>query len=253
MENLIIGYSLATVVGFSLGLLGGGGSILTVPILVYVIKLDPKLSIALSLAIVGISGIAGVVGHLKNRNILLNVAAIFGLFAAMGTIGGTKIAAHISGKIQLLLFALTMLAASFLMIRGRKEQSAETPFKLNLEPKKLFFLSLQALFVGILTGIVGVGGGFMIVPALVLLMNVPMKKAVGTSLLIITANSLIGFYSYLQSIPMPWEFLLKFSGFSVIGIFLGTALSNKVPQKKLKKGFGYFLVVMGIFVLIKNI
>lgn len=253
MENLITGYSLATIVGFSLGLLGGGGSILTVPILVYVINLSPKLAIALSLAIVGISGIAGVLGHLKNKNLLFNVAAIFGVFAAIGTVGGTKIAALISGKIQLILFAVTMLVASILMIKGRKEESTEKPFKLELNPKKLILITLQALFVGVLTGIVGVGGGFMIVPALVLLMNVPMKKAVGTSLLIITANSLIGFYSYLQVIEVPWEFLLKFSGFSVIGIFLGTAISSKVPQKNLKKGFGYFLIIMGIFVLIKNI
>ena len=126
-------------------------------------------------------------------------------------------------------------------------------YTLDLSPKKLLLIGLQAIFVGVLTGIVGVGGGFMIVPALVLLMNVPMKRAVGTSLLIITANSLIGFYSYLQTIQIPWEFLLKFSGFSIIGIILGTAISNKVPQKGLKKGFGYFLIVMGVFVLIKNI
>lgn len=253
MENLIIGYILATFVGFSLGLLGGGGSILTVPILVYVIHLPPKTSIALSLAIVGISGIAGVLGYIKNRNILFNVAGIFGLFAAIGTVAGTKIAAFIPGKIQLLLFAITMLIASVMMIRGRKEMADTGNYTLDLSPKKLLFIGLQAIFVGVLTGIVGVGGGFMIVPALVLLMNVPMKRAVGTSLLIITANSLIGFYSYLQTIQIPWEFLLKFSGFSIIGIILGTAISNKVPQKGLKKGFGYFLIVMGIFVLIKNL
>lgn len=253
MENLVLGYVLATFVGMSLGLLGGGGSILTVPILIYVIHLPPKLSIALSLAIVGISGIAGVLGHLKKKNLLFNVAAIFGIFAATGTTLGTKIAALMPAKAQLILFALTMLIASVMMIKGRKEGEEKADFKLNLSPKKFSLIILQALFAGVLTGIVGVGGGFMIVPALVLLMNVPMKKAVGTSLLIITANSLIGFYSYLQTLEIPWDFLLKFSGFSILGIVIGTILSSYVPQKSLKKSFGYFLIIMGVFVLTKNL
>lgn len=253
MENLIIGYLMAIFVGFSLGLLGGGGSILTVPILVYVIHLPAKTSIALSLAIVGISGIAGILGHIKNKNIIFNVAGIFGFFTTIGTVAGTKIAAYIPGKIQLLLFSITMLAASVMMIRGRKEVKGTRSYSIDLAPRKLLFVGLQAIFVGILTGIVGVGGGFMIVPALVLLMNAPMNRAVGTSLVIITTNSLIGFYSYLQVIEIPWEFLLKFSSFSIIGIILGTAISHKVPETRLKKGFGYFLILMGVFVLIKNL
>ena len=252
MENLILGYSLASIVGISLGLLGGGGSILTVPILVYIIKLPPKLAIALSLGIVGISGLAGIFGHLKNNNVIFKISAIFGLFAALGTILGTKIAGQMTPNLQLILFAITMLAASFLMIRGRKEDQPHNQ-KLNLNLKNILIVGTQALFVGILTGIVGVGGGFLIVPALVLLMKVPMKKAVGSSLVIISFNSLVGFFTYAKTIQIPWEFLAKFSSFSIIGIIIGTYFSTKVPQKKLKKGFGYFLIVMGIFVLGKNL
>lgn len=252
MENLYFGYFLATIVGISLGLLGGGGSILTVPILIYIIKLPPKLAIALSLGIVGISGIAGVIGHLKNKNIIFKISIIFGIFAAIGTILGTKIAGFMSAQIQLILFAITMLAASILMIKGRKESTNQNN-QINYDLKKILFVGVQATLVGVLTGIVGVGGGFLIVPALVLLMNVPMKKAVGSSLLIISFNSLVGFLSYTKTIQIPYEFFIKFCAFSIVGIILGTYFSTKVPQEKLKKGFGLFLVVMGIFVFVKNL
>ena len=255
MENLVIGYSLSVLVGLSLGLLGGGGSILTVPILIYVLKIDPKLAIALSLAVVGFSGLFGIAGHLKKGNVLFKVSLVFGLFAMAGTIVGTKVAPHISSRVQLLLFAGLMLTASVLMIKKPRYSSENkiSASEFTFCPKNIVLLALQAIVVGVLTGVVGVGGGFMIVPALVLLAKVPMKKAVGSSLVIIAANSISGFISYQSTMTIPWEFLYKFTGFSVIGILIGTRLSSKVPQEKLKSGFGYFLILMGLFVLMKNL
>lgn len=255
MENLVIGYSLSILVGISLGLLGGGGSILTVPILIYVLKIDPKLAIALSLAVVGFSGLFGIVGHLKKGNVLFKVSLVFGTFAMVGTVIGTKLAPFVSSRVQLLLFAGLMLAASVLMIKKPRYSSEEktSSSEFNFCPKNITLLTMQAIVVGVLTGVVGVGGGFMIVPALVLLTKIPMKKAVGSSLVIIVANSISGFISYQSTMTIPWEFLCKFTGFSILGILIGTTISSKVPQEKLKNGFGYFLILMSLFVFSKNI
>lgn len=245
----MVGYLLATVIGLSLGLLGGGGSILTVPILVYVMKMDPKLSIALSLAVVGLTSLVGVAGHFRNKNVDLKVAISFGSFAMVGTFVGAKISRFLSGDTQLLLFAIIMLLASVFMIKGRKDTPAsDEPIKLNLP-----LIGAQAIVVGIVTGLVGVGGGFLIVPALVLLSGLSMKRAVGTSLVIISMNSLSGFVGYLGMMEIPWKFLLSFSAFSIVGIFVGLSLVKYVSQKALKKGFGVFLIIMGAFILYQRL
>lgn len=242
----MIGYSLALLIGLSLGLLGGGGSILTVPVLVYVMNLDPKLSIALSLAIVGVTSLFGVIGHAKQKNVDFKMAAIFGGFAMLGTFSGAKLSVFLTGQAQLILFAVIMILASYFMIKKPKLKDSKS------EPK-IIAIALQAIVVGIITGLVGVGGGFMIVPALVLLAGISMKRAVGTSLVIISANSFTGFLGYLNMFDIPWEFLLKFTSFSVLGIFLGSFLVKYISQDKLKKSFGIFLIFMGIFVLYKNL
>ena len=242
----MLGYLLAMTIGFSLGLLGGGGSILTVPILVYVMDMDPKVSIALSLAIVGMTSLVGVFGHYRKNNIHFRVALTFAPFAMIGTFLGAKISQFMSGSIQLILFACIMLLASVLMIRGRKDTEED------LEKQKSLPLATLAIIVGIVTGLVGVGGGFLIVPALVLLSGLSMKKAVGTSLFIISLNSFSGFMGYLGLVEIPWPFLFKFSAFSAIGIFIGIALSQYVSQPTLKKIFGIFLIFMGLFILYKN-
>lgn len=246
----MLGYLFATFIGLSLGMLGGGGSILTVPILVYVFKLDAKLAIALSLAVVGITSLVGIIGHFKKGNVVLKVAGVFAPGAMLGTFLGAKLSAYMSGQLQLILFGVVMLLASGLMIRGRKEVEEK---KIDLGLKEILLIIIQGLFVGVLTGVVGVGGGFMIVPALVLLTGLSMRQAVGTSLVIICLNSLSGFYGYLGQFEMPYPLLLKFSLFSVVGILLGTAIVPYIPQQKLKKGFGYFLILMGVFVLVKNL
>lgn len=243
---MILGYLLATLIGLSLGIMGGGGSILTVPILVYVLKMDPKVSIALSLAIVGATSLVGVINHFRAQNINLKVAALFAPFAMVGTFLGAKISKFLSGEIQLILFAIIMLLASVLMIKGRKDSEEEE------KEIKIPFLAAQAIVVGIVTGLVGVGGGFLIVPALVLLTGLSMKKAVGTSLFIIALNSFSGFAGYLGLVEVDWVFLAKFSGASIVGILVGSQLVQFISQRMLKKSFGVFLIFMGIFILYKN-
>ncbi len=247
---MILGYLLATLIGLSLGLLGGGGSILTVPILVYVLKMDPKLSIALSLAIVGVTSLFGVFGHYKNKNVDLRIASIFAPIAMGGTFLGAKLSQFMSGQAQLLMFAIIMILASFFMLKGRKEKKEEeSNDKKNLN---YILIAVEGLVVGVVTGLVGVGGGFLIVPALVLLGGVSMKKAVGTSLLIISLKSFAGFVGYIGIVEIPWIFLGKFTLFSVVGIFIGSYLVKFVSQSSLKKAFAVFLIIMGIFILYKN-
>ncbi len=246
----MIGYLLATTIGLSLGLLGGGGSILTVPILVYVMNMDAKLSIALSLAIVGMTSLVGVYGHYKKDNISFKVAFAFGPFAMLGTfISSHYLSQYLSGQTQLILFACIMLLASVFMIKGRKDTEAD-PNKQN--HLNIPLIAAQGIFVGMITGLVGVGGGFLIVPALVLLSGLSMKKSVGTSLLIIAVNSFSGFAGYLGLVDVPWIFLFKFTAFSAVGIFIGISLVRFVSQAALKKAFGVFLIFMGIFILYKN-
>lgn len=246
----MIGYLLASLIGLSLGLLGGGGSILTVPILVYAMGMDPKLSIALSLAIVGATSLLGSIGHYKNKNIDLKIAAIFGPIAMVGTFLGAKLSQFLSGQVQLIFFAVIMILASYFMLKGRKDQDEEE----NKEEKKLnyYLIAAEGIVVGIITGLVGVGGGFLIVPALVLLTGTSMKKAVGTSLLIISLKSFAGFIGYIGIVEVPWAFLIKFTLASGVGILVGTYLVKFVPQKMLKKAFAVFLIIMGVFILYKN-
>lgn len=243
----MLGYFLATLIGLSLGLLGGGGSILTVPILVYAMGMDAKLSIALSLAIVAVTSLIGVWGHYKNKNVDIKISAVFAPVAMLGTFIGAKLSAFISGQTQLILFAIIMLLASYFMLRPAKVQEQKQHDKMNIP-----LIALEGIVVGIITGLVGVGGGFLIVPALVLLGGIDMKKAVGTSLLIISLKSFSGFAGYVTMIDIPWVFLAKFILFSGVGILIGSYLVKFIPQDKLKKAFAIFLIVMGIFILYKN-
>ncbi len=243
----MIGYLLATLIGLSLGLLGGGGSILTVPILVYIMGMEAKLAIALSLAIVGTTSLIGVISHTRAKNVDFKIAMIFGSIAMIGTFGGAKLSQFLSGEVQLLIFSVIMLLASVFMLKGRQETEAVEK-KLNIP-----LIAVEGLVVGIITGLVGVGGGFLIVPALVLLAGLSMKRAVGTSLLIIAVNSFSGFAGYINLVEVPWGFLLKFTSFSGLGIIIGSYLVRYVSQKKLKKAFAIFLIFMGAFILYKNL
>ena len=248
-----LGLALAALIGLSLGLLGGGGSILTVPIFVYVLGFGAKESIAMSLAVVGATSLFGAFSHWRAGNVNLRVATIFGVVAMAGTYLGARLAVFFSGAAQLALFAIVMLLAAFFMFREKKP-AAETQTLDGPATKDMpvGLIVVEGILVGILTGLVGVGGGFLIVPALVLLGKVPMKQAVGTSLLVISMKSAAGFAGYMGQVEVPWGFMALFTAVAITGILAGTHLVKFVSQDALKKGFAVFLLVMGVFILYQN-
>ncbi|HEX7241042.1 MAG TPA: sulfite exporter TauE/SafE family protein [Longimicrobiaceae bacterium] len=247
-----LGLALAALIGLSLGLLGGGGSILTVPVFVYVLGFEPKEAIAMSLAVVGTVSLFGAVGHWRAGNVNLRVAAVFGAVAMAGTYLGARLSVFFSGAAQLVLFAAVMLLAAFFMFRGESPGPVPPAAGAAAGEMPLALIVVEGIAVGVLTGLVGVGGGFLIVPALVLLGRVPMKQAVGTSLLVIAMKSAAGFAGYLGQVEVEWAFMALFTGISVVGILLGTWLVRFIPQAALKRGFAVFLLVMGAFILYQN-
>ncbi len=262
----IFGYIGAVAMGLSLGLIGGGGSILTVPILVYLFGVGAELSTAYSLFIVGLTSLVGSFSHMKMGNIHWRTAIVFGI----PSIISVYLTRHyvvpaipdpvlntgsfvLSKDIAILLFfAVIMVLASYSMIRKTKPKtdSIEGDVSFNYP-----MILAEGLIVGAVTGLVGAGGGFLIIPALVLLAKLPMKQAVGTSLVIIASKSLLGFLGDLEkrSAEIDWPFLMIFSAIAVIGIFTGAALSKKVSGDKLKPAFGWFVLVMGIYIIISSL
>jgi hypothetical protein len=243
----VIGFALASLIGLSLGMLGGGGSILTVPVLVYAMGFAAKPAIALSLPVVGITSLVGAVLHWRLGNVRLRTAAPFGLLAMVGAFVGAKLAVFLSGATQLVLLSVVMLVAAALMMRPKRSDDASSS-----RPPSPFLIVPVALGVGLLTGLVGIGGGFLVVPALVLLAGVPMRQAVGTSLVVIAMNSASGFLGYLGHVAIDWAFLAGFTSIAVAGMLIGTALSRRVPQTALRRAFAVFLIATGSFVLYSN-
>jgi uncharacterized protein len=247
---LILGYALAGLIGLSLGLMGGGGSILTVPIFVYVLSFDPKLAIAMSLPVVGMTSLVGAIGHWRAGNVELKAAAMFGVVAMVAAYIGARLAVFLTGAVQLSLLAIIMLAAAISMfLNARRTPSAVSAMD---RPASFKLLLPVALCVGLVTGLVGVGGGFLIVPALVLLGRISMKQAVGTSLLVIAMNCASGFVGYAGRVDIPWRFVLGFTAIAVVGILVGAQLVKYVSQRVLKQAFSVFLIVMGTVILIQN-
>ncbi len=241
----------AIAIGVSLGLLGSGGSILTVPVLVYLIGQDEKVAIAGSLFIVGNIAMAGSMQFLRAQLIQWRSVLVFGLPGMMGTYLGAYLATFVPGITQLALFAVIMLLASWLMLRPLDlQQSAH-------ESREIWKVAADGLVVGVITGLVGVGGGFLIVPALVLLGGLSMHQAVATSLVVIAMKSFSGFYKYLdvleqQSLALDWNTLLLVTGLGIAGSFAGSLLAKRMPQDRLKKWFAWFLVAMGIYILVRT-
>jgi uncharacterized membrane protein YfcA len=261
----IFGYAASLLIGLSLGLIGGGGSILTLPVLVYLFGVSPTLATAYSLFIVGAASLVGAWPKHKEGLINYKTALVFGIpsiaavfitrkfilpaipesLFSIGTFPITK------DLLLMVLFAILMVAASVSMIRDGKpaKQATSAPQQFNY-PLILF----EGAVVGVLTGLVGAGGGFLIIPALVVLSKLPMKQAVGTSLLIIAAKSLIGFTGDLMSgKAMDWTLLGSVTLIAIAGIFLGNALSRRIDGAALKKGFGWFVLIMGSYILLKEI
>jgi len=242
----IVGFLLAALIGISLGLLGGGGSILAVPILVYVVGMTAKSAIATSLLVVGTTSLVGAIRHWRATNIDLRSAVIFGVVSMAGSFAGGRLAALVSDTFQLVLFAIVMIGAAISMFRSRSEvENADTSGRPAL-------LVIAAAAVGVLTGVVGVGGGFLIVPALVLFAGLPMKRAVGTSLLVIAMNSGSGFLAYANHVEVDWRYTALFTGMAVIGVVIGSAIMPFVSQAVLKRGFAVFLIAVAGFILYQS-
>jgi hypothetical protein len=243
----VLGYLFAALIGLALGTLGGGGSILTVPVLVYVLGFDPKLAIAMSLPVVGAAALVGVLSHWRAGNVQLQTAAIFGSVAMVGSYTGARASVWFSGRAQLLILGTVMVAAAASMLRN----AAEAEPRDSAPPHPALLLAV-GLGVGILTGLIGIGGGFLIVPALVILGRVPMKAAVGTSLLVIALNSASGYLGHYGREIVPWGFVVRFTSVAVLGILAGTALVHHIPTRQLKRAFALLLVVIGALILWQN-
>lgn len=249
---LVLGFGFAFLIGMSLGLIGGGGSILAVPTLIYVMGITPKSAIAMSLPIVGTVSFIGMIPYWRQGQISFQTVAFFTPTAITGAFVGTQIVRFpfITATVQLVTFAVMMLTASFLMIR--KTQSPSTLTATTDQRKRLWLIPIQGLGVGLLTGFVGVGGGFLIIPALVLAGNLPMKKAVGTSLFMIALNAAAGFIGYWEQVELDWFILSWFTSFAILGVISGSYSSQYIAGEKLQKGFGYFLIAVAVFILIRR-
>lgn len=244
---------LAVLVGVALGLLGGGGSILTVPLLVYVAGLEAKEAIATSLLVVGVTSLAALVPHARAGRVRWRTGAIFGAAAMAGAYAGGRVAEFVPGTVLLVAFALMMLATAVAMIRGRTTSDAgrspEASPSGGVADLPVRLVLLEGVVVGLVTGLVGAGGGFLVVPALVLLGGLPMPVAVGTSLLVIAMKSFAGLAGYLSSVSVDWALAFAVTAMAVVGSVLGALLSARVPQDRLRQGFGWFVLVMGVVVL----
>ncbi len=259
----IAGYIASIFIGISLGLIGGGGSILTVPVLVYLFSVDAVLATAYSLFIVGNTSVVGSISYFKKGLVDIKTAVVFGIpsIAAVFltrafivpaipneifSVGNFSVTKSI---LLMLLFAVLMILASSRMIKKCTDCNEDEKQIQQINYPLSF---LQGTFVGLVTGLIGAGGGFLIIPALVNLLKLPMKTAIGTSLLIISINSLTGFLFSLHHTIIDWKFLLVISSIAIIGILIGSFISTKIDGKKLKPAFGWFVLVMGIYIIIKE-
>lgn len=260
---MILGYVAAILIGVSLGLIGSGGSILTVPVLVYLFAIDPVMATAYSLFIVGTTSAVGSISYFKKGLVNIKTVIVFGIPSVIAVfLTRAYIIPNIPDKVfslgnltvtknllLMLLFAIIMILASLKMIITNGESKAGVG---SLQKFNYPLILLEGLLVGTITGLVGAGGGFLIIPALVLLSKLPMKEAVGTSLMIIAAKSLIGFLGEPDLAVMDWEFLSLITVIAAMGIIFGSLLANRINGKKLKPAFGWFVLVMGIYIIIRE-
>ncbi len=243
---LIIGL-LAALIGISLGLLGGGGSILAVPILVYAAELPAKEAIATSLLVVGTTSAFALIPHARAGNVDWKIGAVFSLTAMVGAYFGGLAAGWFSGTTLLLLFSAMMVITALAMFRGKKELAA------NDKSAPLYVVILEGLVVGAATGLVGAGGGFLVVPALVLLGGMDMHKAIGTSLMVISLKSFAGFAGHAAHVSIDVELALVVTIGAVVGSFIGASYSKKIPADALRKGFSVFVLLMAAYVIWKEL
>jgi uncharacterized membrane protein YfcA len=259
----LVGYILAVFVGMTLGMLGSGGSILSVPILVYVMGIEPTLATAYSLFVIGTTSLVGGIHKAKQNLVDFNKVILFGIPAIISVFVTRKILVPripdvifstdnftlTKSVLIMVVFAFVMIIASVRMIKPLKEKIVYRDFKLNY-----FKIALMGILIGIVSGFVGAGGGFLIVPTLLFFANTPIKMAVGTSLFIVSAQSLIGFTGDIMSDQIiDWKLLELFTLASIVGIFIGNFISKKVADEKLKTSFGWFVLSMGIYIIIREV
>jgi cytochrome c/uncharacterized membrane protein YfcA len=250
MATIVLAAALSLLIGVSLGLLGGGGSILTVPIMIYALGIEEKSAIASSLLVVGATSAVAVIAHARAGNVVWRTALIFAGAGMAGAFLGGKVAKFLPSSLLLVLFAVIMFATAFFMWKGRKP-STNTEVKQG--PLPLPKILLEGLVVGLVTGLVGAGGGFLVVPALALLGGLPMQKAVGSSLVVIALKSFAGFAGYASHVTVDWQLTGIVTAAAIVGSFGGAALAKKVAQEQLRKGFAIFVLTMAVFLLGKQL
>jgi uncharacterized membrane protein YfcA len=243
---------LGFVVGVVLGLLGGGGSILAVPIFLYVFRVDPKPAIAMSLAVVGMSAFVGFLGHLRQGSVNLRVGLPFGLFARVSAFFTARVSDRVPEALQLGLFATFAFTAAVIMLWDSMRPRRPAPER-TVPPHFTPVLAIEGVGVGALTALIGAGGGFVIVPALVYLADVPIKAAVGSSLLIITLNALSGFAGYIGEQPIDWGLVGSFTGVAAVGAVIGTRLNRHVPQARIKQWFALLILGLGGYLILRTV
>lgn len=253
MTVLLVAASL--LIGVSLGVLGGGGSILTVPILVYLAGQGTEEAVATSLFVVGVTGLAALVPHARARRVRWRTGLLFGAFSMAGAYAGGRLAEYVPGTVLLVGFAVMMLATAAAMLRRPRGGALHG---LRTAPpakggRALAGLAAKGLAVGAVTGLVGSGGGFLVVPALAVLGGLPMGLAVGTSLLVIAMNSFAGLAGHLAGVTIDWGLALTVTGAAVIGSTVGARLAGRIPQDTLRAAFGWFVVLMGVLVLAQQL
>jgi len=257
---IVVAAILAVVIGMAVGLLGGGGSILTTPLLIYVVGFDAKQAIAASLFVVGVTSIFGLISHARAGRVVWRIGLLFGAAGMVGAFIGGQIGARLPSALLLAAFAVMMGVTAVAMIRGRQQVAGGAHKGLPL-----FRILLDGLVVGFVTGLVGAGGGFLVVPALALLAGLPMPRAVATSLLVVAMKSFAGLAGYIftfggdsvislnPATTFNWPVTLIVTGAAVVGALVGSAVVAKIHPDKLRKAFGYFVLVMAVFILSQQI
>ncbi len=256
----VVAAILAVFIGMAVGLLGGGGSILTTPLLVYVVGFDPKAAITASLFVVAITSVFGLISHARAGRVVWKTGVLFGVAGMVGAFIGGQIGARLPGALLLIAFAVMMGVTAVAMIRGRKQVAAKSH-----GGRPIIRILIDGLVVGLVTGLVGAGGGFLVVPALVLLGGLSMPNAVATSLLVVAMKSVAGFFGYAVSfgggsliswnseIDLDWPIILIVTAAAIIGALVGSRLVGKIHPDLLRKIFGWFVLVMAVFILVQEI
>lgn len=243
--HLIIGLILSGVIGLSLGLIGGGGSIITVPVLVYIIGVDPHEAVAISLAVVGVTSVIGTLLHYRQGNVNVKKGLVFGIVGMVGAYLGTSLTYLFTPAALMLIFAALMLVIAILMLIKRADIG-------TVNESSIIKAVLAGFVVGLLTGFLGVGGGFLIVPALVLFGGLAMREAIGTSLFVIAINCTTGLIGHLHHHSFDLKLTMLITIIAVAGTLIGTTLSHKVSPEFLRRGFSIFVIIIALFLLAKN-